>query len=204
LLDLILASKLFKGTCDAILVPYGVAAESFPQQLRVVFEFKLPAFIQNTSGGQWLAELLTASRKSRHPVLVVFTDLSTTFHMWQLRCDPLPSPSAASSSSSASVKPQLKIAKFWNVQPRVAMAFIANFIKNECSPSPTYQITAAIEDANIDPLVRANLLLQAKTPSLILEQLESLGPFESPFDRLDAYLDLRPASLPLTRFDERP
>jgi len=193
LLDLTLGSKHFKGTCDAILVPYNVAAESFPQQLRVVFECKLPAFIQNLSGGQWFAELLTASR---HRVLVVFTDLSTTFHMWQLRCDLLPSPSsssssaASSSSSSASTTRLLTIAKFWNVQPRVALAFIRNFINNECSPSPTYQTTAATQDGNIDSLVRAILLLKEKTPSIIQEQLESLVPFESPFDRLDAYLDL--------------
>lgn len=74
------------GSCDAIIVPKR--ASNTPDraacQIRIMVEYKTPNNFNARSDGQTLGELLAGCYKSKHPFLLVKTDLNNNYQIWQI------------------------------------------------------------------------------------------------------------------------
>eukprot|EP00245_Coleochaete_scutata_P013548 TRINITY_DN5551_c0_g1_i1.p1 TRINITY_DN5551_c0_g1~~TRINITY_DN5551_c0_g1_i1.p1 ORF type:complete len:433 (+),score=91.53 TRINITY_DN5551_c0_g1_i1:141-1439(+) len=120
-----LGNIVLSGTTDAVIVPFKVAREGAPLQIRVVLEWKVPQYSQwNLCKGQGFLELIAAYARSRSPLIVVVTDLQSKFHILE--------PWLGESGDVC-------IAQFPDMDPRQAMLKIAGFLAT-VSLSPGYNL----------------------------------------------------------------
>lgn len=78
-----------RGRTDAIITPANQAEIHAHHQSRIVIDFKTKCPSLAEIEGQSLAELAAANGLSHHDVMVVFTDLNATAHIWRLDGDSL-------------------------------------------------------------------------------------------------------------------
>ena len=72
-----------RGTADAAIIPSNCACED-SDQLRVLIEFKTPETFK-TKTGQIIGQLVASCYQSRHPIILLKTDLAKNFEIYQIR-----------------------------------------------------------------------------------------------------------------------
>jgi hypothetical protein len=115
-----------RGRTDAIITPFAQFGGHAQLQSRVVVDFKQsvpPASTDSAIAGQSLAELAASNALSTHDVMVVFTDLNTTSHVWRMVGDAL---------------------LVWEgCSTKQAVAVMAAFLRTESAPVPVAGLDAA-------------------------------------------------------------
>lgn len=104
-------------------MPFKTARPSYISQARVIFELKLPKVIKSpTSINAGIAELLCAFHRSRHPIVLITTDLQTLAHVFFVK--------------------ESCLTQVLNVSPFSALEFAAAFLLT-CNPSPSFRLDPA-------------------------------------------------------------
>ena len=105
-----------KGTADAAIIPSDCAFED-SQQLRVLIEFKTPKSFKKKTG-QIIGQLIAGCYHSRHPFILLQTDLAKNFEIYQIRTN--------------------RIHVFAQLDPRQALHAVFNWLNNICSDTGAF------------------------------------------------------------------
>ena len=162
-----------KGTADAAIIPSNCACED-SDQLRVLIEFKTPETFDKKTG-QIIGQLVASCYHSRHPIILLKTDLAKNFEIYQIRSN--------------------KIHTFANLKPQQALQAVVYWLNNICSDTGAFDF---LEDEFNEELTyfmkyihnEFKVKLYDEFKCMLKERLEVTEMADSELSSFDKYLSI--------------
>jgi hypothetical protein len=162
-----------KGTADAAIIPSNCYFED-SLQLRVLIEFKTPETFDKKPG-QIIGQLVASCYQSRHPIILLKTDLAKNFEIYQIRSN--------------------KIHTFANLNPQQALQAVVYWLNNICSDTGAFDF---LEDEFNEELTyfmkyihnEFKVKLYDEFKCMLKERLEVTEMADSELSSFDKYLSI--------------